>query len=179
MEKLRTIEMNRLSVEEFHEAKKMPLVVVLDDVRSLYNVGSVFRTADAFRVEAIYLCGITATPDGTLKAQQEIHKTALGAEESVEWRYFANALEAIRELKARGYKLLAVEQCHGSTMLQNYIIDNQPSAVVLGNEVKGVHQEVIDECDGCLEIPQFGTKHSLNVSTTAGIIIWKFAEVTL
>ena len=179
MEKLRTIEMNRLSVEEFHEAKKMPLVVVLDDVRSLYNVGSVFRTADAFRVEAIYLCGITATPNSTLKAQQEIHKTALGAEESVEWKYFANALEAIRELKARGYKLLAVEQCHGSTMLQNYAIDNQPCAVVLGNEVKGVHQEVIDECDGCLEIPQFGTKHSLNVSTTAGIIIWKFAESTL
>ena len=179
MEKLRTIEMNRLSVEEFHEAKKMPLVVVLDDVRSLYNVGSVFRTADAFRVEAIYLCGITATPDGTLKAQQEIYKTALGAEESVEWKYFANALEAVRELKARGYKLLAVEQCHGSTMLQNFSSDGQPCAVVLGNEVKGVHQEVIDECDGCLEIPQFGTKHSLNVSTTAGIIIWKFAEATL
>ena len=171
--------MNRLSVEEFHEAKKMPLVVVLDDVRSLYNVGSVFRTADAFRVEAIYLCGITATPDGTLKAQQEIHKTALGAEESVEWKYFANALEAVRELKARGYKLLAVEQCHGSTMLQNFSPDGQPCAVVLGNEVKGVHQEVIDECGGCLEIPQFGTKHSLNVSTTAGIIIWKFAEATL
>ena len=171
--------MNRLSVEEFHEAKKMPLVVVLDDVRSLYNVGSVFRTADAFRVEAIYLCGITATPDGTLKAKQEIHKTALGAEESVEWKYFANALEAVRELKARGYKLLAVEQCHGSTMLQNFSPDGQPCAVVLGNEVKGVHQEVIDECDGCLEIPQFGTKHSLNVSTTAGIIIWKFAEATL
>ena len=171
--------MNRLSVEEFHEAKKMPLVVVLDDVRSLYNVGSVFRTADAFRVEAIYLCGITATPNATLKAQQEIHKTALGAEESVEWKYFANALEAVRELKARGYKVLAVEQCHGSTMLQNYAIDNQPCAVVLGNEVKGVHQEVIDECDGCLEIPQFGTKHSLNVSTTAGIIIWKFAEAAL
>ena len=171
--------MNRLSVEEFHEAKKMPLVVVLDDVRSLYNVGSVFRTADAFRVEAIYLCGITATPNGTLKAQQEIHKTALGAEESVEWKYFANALEAVRELKARGYKVLAVEQCHGSTMLQNFLPDGQSCAVVLGNEVRGVHQEVIDECDGCLEIPQFGTKHSLNVSTTAGIIIWKFAEVAL
>ena len=171
--------MNRLSVEEFHEAKKMPLVVVLDDVRSLYNVGSVFRTADAFRVEAIYLCGITATPDGTLKAQQEIHKTALGAEESVEWKYFANALDAVSELKARNYKMLAVEQCHGSTMLQNFSPDGQPCAVVLGNEVKGVHQEVIDECDGCLEIPQFGTKHSLNVSTTAGIIIWKFAEATL
>ena len=171
--------MNRLSVEEFHEAKKMPLVVVLDDVRSLYNVGSVFRTADAFRVEAIYLCGITATPNGTLKAQQEIHKTALGAEESVEWKYFANALEAVRELKARGYKVLAVEQCHGSTMLQNFLPDGQSCAVVLGNEVKGVHQEVIDECDGCIEIPQFGTKHSLNVSTTAGIIIWKFAEVAL
>lgn len=176
MEKLRTIEMNRLSVEEFHEAKKMPLIVVLDDVRSLYNVGSVFRTADAFRVEAIYLCGITATPDGTLKAQQEIHKTALGAEESVEWRYFSNALDAVAELKERGYKVLAVEQCHGSIMLQDYQCDGQPTAVILGNEVKGVHQEVIDQCDGCLEIPQFGTKHSLNVSTTGGIIIWKFAE---
>lgn len=174
--KLSILEMNRMSVEEFHEADKMPLVVVLDDVRSLYNVGSVFRTADAFRVESIHLCGITATPDGTLKAQQEIHKTALGAEDSVEWKYFANALDSVRELKEKGYRVLAVEQCHGSIMLQNFTPDNQPTAVVLGNEVKGVHQEVIDECDGCLEIPQFGTKHSLNVSTTAGIIIWKFAE---
>ena len=169
--------MNRLSVEEFHEAKKMPLVVVLDDVRSLYNVGSVFRTADAFRVEAIYLCGITATPDGTLKAQQEIHKTALGAEDSVNWKYFNTALEAVEALKADGYEVYSVEQAHGSTMLQDFTpINNKKYAVVMGNEVKGVHQEIIDASDGCLEIPQFGTKHSMNVSVTAGIIIWHFAK---
>ena len=187
--------MKRLSVEEFHEAKKMPLVVVLDDVRSLYNVGSVFRTSDAFRVEAIYLCGITATPDEvrtedgtlvrdcTLKASQEIHKTALGAEESVAWRYFKTAAEAVAQLKEDGYKVLAVEQCHGSTMLGDFNPNLKPQtsnlkqryAVVLGNEVKGVHQEVVDMCDGCLEIPQYGTKHSLNVSVTAGIVIWHFA----
>ena len=187
--------MKRLSVEEFHEAKKMPLVVVLDDVRSLYNVGSVFRTSDAFRVEAIYLCGITATPDEvrtedgtlvrdcTLKASQEIHKTALGAEESVTWRYFKTAAEAVAQLKKDGYKVLAVEQCHGSTMLGDFNPNLKPQtsnlkqkyAVVLGNEVKGVHQEVVDMCDGCLEIPQYGTKHSLNVSVTAGIVIWHFA----
>lgn len=181
--------MKRLSVEEFHEAKKMPLVVVLDDVRSLYNVGSVFRTSDAFRVEAIYLCGITATPDEvrtedgtlvrdcTLKASQEIHKTALGAEESVAWRYFKTAAEAVAQLKEDGYKVLAVEQCHGSTMLGDFNpnLNIQKHAVVLGNEVKGVQQEVVDMCDGCLEIPQYGTKHSLNVSVTAGIVIWHFA----
>ena len=187
--------MKRLSVEEFHEAKKMPLIVVLDDVRSLYNVGSVFRTSDAFRVEAIYLCGITATPDEvrtedgtlvrdcTLKASQEIHKTALGAEESVAWRYFKTAAEAVAQLKEDGYKVLAVEQCHGSTMLGDFNPNLKPQtsnlkqkyAVVLGNEVKGVHQEVVDMCDGCLEIPQYGTKHSLNVSVTAGIVIWHFA----
>ena len=126
--------MQRLSVDEFHEAPKMPLIVVLDDVRSLHNVGSVFRSADAFRVEAVYLCGITATPP-----HPEIHKTALGGEDSVAWRYF-------------------------------------PTAVVLGNEVKGVHQEVVDMSDGCLEIPQFGTKHSLNVSVTAGMVIWEVAK---
>lgn len=192
-QKLSILEMNRLTVEEFHKSEKMPLIVVLDDVRSLYNVGSVFRTSDAFRVESIYLCGITATPypvdeahvvakealdkarPCTMKAQQEIHKTALGAEDSVDWRYFSSALEALRSLKEQGYQVLAVEQCHGSTMLNEFRPEEgKKYAVVLGNEVKGVHQEVIDECDGCLEIPQFGTKHSLNVSTTAGIIIWKF-----
>ena len=186
--------MNRLSVEEFHEAEKMPLIVVLDDVRSLYNVGSVFRTSDAFRVEAIYLCGITATPDEvhdedgtlvrdcTLKASQEIHKTALGAEESVAWRYYKTAAEAVAALKADGYTVLAVEQCHGSTMLNDFkpaFGDKKKYAVVLGNEVKGVHQEVVDMCDGCLEIPQYGTKHSLNVSVTAGIVIWHFASSNL
>ena len=194
MKKTSIIEMNRLSVEEFHEAEKMPLIVVLDDVRSLYNVGSVFRTSDAFRVEAIDLCGITATPDEvrdedgtlvrdcTLKASQEIHKTALGAEESVAWRYYKTAAEAVAVLKDDGYEVLAVEQCHGSTMLNDFkpeFGDKKKYAVVLGNEVKGVHQEVVDMCDGCLEIPQYGTKHSLNVSVTAGIVIWHFASSNL
>lgn len=189
MKKTSIIEMHRLSVDEFRKAEKMPLIVVLDDVRSLYNVGSVFRTSDAFRVEAIYLCGITATPDEvrsadgtllrdcTLKASQEIHKTALGAENSVAWRYFKTADEAVEQLHNDGYEVLAVEQCHGSTMLDDFTPENKKKyAVVLGNEVKGVHQEVIDKCDGCLEIPQYGTKHSLNVSVTAGIIIWHFAS---
>ena len=167
--------MQRLSVEEFHEAEKLLLVVVLDDVRSMHNVGSVFRTGDAFRIEAVYLCGITSTPPMT-----EIHKTALGAEDSVRWKYFPTALEAVESLKTEGYEVYAVEQAHGSTMLQNFTpIDNKRYAVVLGNEVKGVHQEVIDASDGCLEIPQFGTKHSMNVSVTAGIIIWHFAQTKI
>ena len=149
MRKIRTIEMQRLTVEEYRQAEKLPLIVVLDDVRSMYNIGSVFRTCDSFRVEAVYLCGICQTPPST-----EIHKTALGAEESVSWRYFNTALEAHTFEPQRGLKY----------------------AVVLGNEVKGVHQEVVDASDGCLEIPQLGTKHSMNVSVTAGIIIYKFAE---
>ena len=172
MKKLRTIEMQRLSVDEFKQANKLPLIVVLDDVRSMHNVGSVFRTGDAFRIEAVYLCGITSTPP-----MAEIHKTALGAEDSVEWKYFDTALEAVEELKSDGYEVYSVEQAHGSTMLQNFTpIINKKYAVVLGNEVKGVHQEVIDASDGCLEIPQFGTKHSMNVSVTGGIIIWHFAK---
>jgi tRNA G18 (ribose-2'-O)-methylase SpoU len=172
MKKLRTIEMQRLSVDEFKQANKLPLVVVLDDVRSMHNVGSVFRTGDAFRIEAVYLCGITSTPP-----MAEIHKTALGAEDSVEWKYFDTALEAVEELKSDGYEVYSVEQAHGSTMLQKFTpINNKKYAVVLGNEVKGVHQEVIDASDGCLEIPQFGTKHSMNVSVTGGIIIWHFAK---
>lgn len=177
MKKLTTIEMNRLSVKEFQNAEKMPLVVVLDDVRSLYNVGSVFRTADAFRVESIYLCGITVKPDTCSEAAlRELHKTALGAEDSVDWKYFPTALEAVEDLQKRGYEVLAVEQCHGSTMLDTFTPDKTKHyAVVMGNEVKGVHQEVVDRCNGCLEIPQYGTKHSLNVSVTTGIIIWTFA----
>ena len=164
--------MQRLTVEEFREAEKLPLVVVLDDVRSMYNIGSVFRTSDAFRVESVYLCGICQTPPST-----EIHKTALGAEESVDWKYFNSALEAVDELKKAGYTVFSVEQVEHSTKLQTF----EPQrgliyAVVLGNEVKGVHQEVVDASDGCLEIPQLGTKHSMNVSVTAGIIIYKFAE---
>lgn len=164
--------MKRLSVDEFREADKLPLVVVLDDVRSMYNVGSVFRTCDAFRVESVYLCGISATPPST-----EIHKTALGAEDSVSWKYFKTAVEAVDELHASGYEVYAVEQAAGSTMLHEFACKHgHRYAVVLGNEVKGVHQEVIDRCDGCIEIPQFGTKHSMNVSVTAGIIIYSFAE---
>ena len=175
MKKLRTIEMNRLSVDEFKQAKKLPLIVVLDDVRSMHNVGSVFRTGDAFRIEGIYLCGITSTPP-----MAEIHKTALGAEDSVNWKYFETAAEAVETLKSEGYEVYSVEQAHGSTKLQSFApsIDKK-YAVILGNEVKGVHQEVIDTSDGCLEIPQFGTKHSMNVSVTAGIIIWHFAKTLL
>ena len=172
MRKLRTIEMQRLSIEEFRESEKMPLVVVMDDVRSMHNVGSVFRTADAFRLEAVYLCGITGCPP-----HSEIHKTALGAEDSVSWRYFKTALEAVEELKSRGVVVLSIEQAEGSTILPRFRVEpGKRYAVVLGNEVKGVHQEVIDASDECLEIPQFGTKHSMNVSVTAGIVIYHFAK---
>lgn len=172
MRKLRTIEMQRLSIDEFHEAKKLPLTVVLDDVRSLYNVGSVFRSSDAFRVEAVYLCGITATPP-----HPEIHKTALGGEDSVAWRYFNTATEAVQSLHDEGVTVYSIEQVEGSTKLQNLQLDTDKRyAVVLGNEIKGVHQEVVDMSDGCLEIPQFGTKHSLNVSVTAGMVIWEVAK---
>lgn len=164
--------MQRLSVDEFHEAPKLPLIVVLDDVRSLHNVGSVFRSADAFRVEAVYLCGITATPP-----HPEIHKTALGGEDSVTWRYFPTATEAVESLHNDGFFVYSIEQVEGSTKLQNLQLDtDRRYAVVLGNEVKGVHQEVVDMSDGCLEIPQFGTKHSLNVSVTAGMVIWEVAK---
>ena len=172
MRKLRTIEMNRLSVEQFKEGDKLPLVVVLDDVRSMYNVVCVFRTGDAFRIEAVYLCGISATPPST-----EIHKTALGAEDSVEWQYFPSAVEALEHLHSMGYEVYAVEQAEGSTKLHEFSPEQgKKYAVVMGNEVKGVHQEVIDKSDGCLEIPQFGTKHSMNVSVTTGIIIYSFAR---
>lgn len=176
--KLRTIEMNRLSINEFKEAKKLPLVVVLDDVRSLYNVGSVFRSGDAFRIEGIYLCGITATPPNA-----EIHKTALGGEDSVAWRYFSRVEDAVTELQSHGYFVYSIEQVEGSIKLQDLTINKtlqaKGYAVVFGNEVKGVKQEVVNMSDGCLEIPQFGTKHSLNVSTTAGIVMWEFTRKLL
>lgn len=172
MRKLNVIEMNRITVDDFKKSRKIPLTVVLDDVRSMYNVGSVFRTADAFRVESIYLCGITACPP-----HQEIHKTALGAEDSVEWTHVKDTVEALNRLKADGYEVIAIEQVEGSTMLQDFEVDtNKKYAIVLGNEVKGVKQEVVDMCDGCIEIPQYGTKHSLNVSTAAGIVLWKFFD---
>lgn len=245
MRKLRTIEMKRLSLDEFKEAAKLPLIVVLDDVRSLYNVGSVFRCGDAFRIEAVYLCGITACPPNA-----EIHKTALGGEDSVTWKYFEKTEDAVQQLQNDGYFVYSIEQVEGSTKLQNLhesinlslknnvqndnsatgkaceninlspknnvqndnsavrqacesislsmnnptdnanlaaknackspsnIPNAQPRyAVIFGNEVKGVKQTVVDMSDGCLEIPQFGTKHSLNVSTTAGIVMWEFCKV--
>lgn len=175
MRKLRTIEMQRLTLEEFRQADKLPLTVVLDDVRSLYNVGSVFRSCDAFRVERVLLCGITATPP-----HPEIHKTALGGEDSVAWEYFPTATEAVQRLHEEGVFVYAVEQVEHSEKLQRLRpTGSRRYAVVLGNEVKGVHQEVVDACDGCLEIPQFGTKHSLNVSVTAGIVVWEFARQLL
>ena len=165
--------MNRLTTEAFKASRKIPLVVVLDHVRSLNNVGSVFRTSDAFRVEAIYLCGITACPP-----HAEIHKTALGAEESVDWLYFKDTMEAVEKLKAEGYVVCAIEQAEGSTMLDKLLLDKTKKyAVILGNEVKGVQQNVVDNCDMCVEIPQYGTKHSLNVSVTAGIVIWDFFQL--
>lgn len=173
MRKLKVTEMGRMSVDEYRDAEKQPLVVVLDHVRSLYNVGSVFRTSDAFRISGVCLCGITACPP-----HPEIHKTALGAEESVAWQHFVQTEDAVRQLQEQGYRVLAVEQCEGSTLLQDF--QRKPDeriAVVLGNEVKGVQQQVVDMCDGCLEIPQFGTKHSLNVSVTAGIVLWHLSSL--
>ncbi len=177
MRKLRTIEMSRLSIEEFKEAEKLPLIVVLDDVRSLYNVGSVFRSADAFRIEAIYLCGITATPPNA-----EIHKTALGGEDSVDWKYFERTEDAVEDLHKKGVFVYSVEQVEHSTKLHTLDLNDESTtnnshyAIIMGNEVKGVKQSVVDMSDACLEIPQFGTKHSLNVSVTAGIVIWEFAK---
>lgn len=168
--KLKVEELNRISIEEFQDAKKIPLIVVLDNVRSQNNIGSVFRTSDAFRVEEILLCGITATPPNV-----EIHKTALGAEDSVKWRYFEETLSAVEELKAEGYTVFSIEQAENSISLESIKLDkNKKYAVILGHEVHGVQQSVIDASDGCIEIPQYGTKHSLNVSVTAGIVIWDF-----
>lgn len=171
MRKLKITELNRLTVDEFKNTDKLPLAVVLDEVRSLHNVGSVFRTSDAFLVDCIYLCGITATPP-----HPEMHKTALGAEDTVNWKYLKNTLEAVQELRNEGYTVFAIEQVEGSTILGQLELDRKKKyAVIMGNEVKGVQQEVVNACDGCIEIPQYGTKHSLNVSVTAGIILWEFA----
>lgn len=175
MRKLRTIEMRRLTIDEFKQSEKLPLTVVLDDVRSLHNVGAVFRTCDAFRAERVCLCGITATPPNA-----EIHKTALGGEDSVDWTYHPTAAEAVRSLHDAGYVVASVEQAEGSAMLDRLTLDpSRRYAVVLGNEVKGVSQEVVDLSDMCIEIPQFGTKHSLNVSVAGGIIIWEFAKLLM
>ncbi len=168
MRKLKITELSRITTDEFKKVDKIPLIVILDQVRSLNNIGSVFRTSDAFRVESIYLCGITATPP-----HAEIHKTALGAEFSVEWRYFENTVDAVQQLQSENVKVFAIEQVEKSVMLQDFEVEQGIRyAIIFGNEVKGVDQKVVDQCDGCIEIPQFGTKHSLNVSVTAGIVVW-------
>ena len=174
MRKLKVEELNRISVEEFKSTAKMPLVLVLDNVRSQNNIGSVFRTSDAFLVQKIFLCGITSTPPNA-----DIHKTALGAEFSVDWEYASNTLDVVRRLKDEGYFVFAVEQVENSLKLPDFIPESDEKyAVIFGNEVKGVQQEVVDLCDASLEIPQYGTKHSLNVSITAGIVIWDFFNKT-
>ena len=179
--KLTTQEMGRMSVNEYREADKLPLVVVLDNVRSQHNVGAVFRTADAMRIAGVWLCGICCCPPN-----QELHKTALGAEETVDWRYFKETIDAVRELQLQGYTVYAVEQAHDSLTLEEaaeqiadcrlQIADCLKIAVIFGHEVFGVQQEVIDLCTQCIEIPQYGTKHSMNVSVTAGIVMYRLSE---
>lgn len=170
MRKLTVEELNRMDIEAFHQSEKLPLIIVLDNIRSLHNVGSVFRTADAFRLQGVWLCGITACPPAA-----EIHKTALGAEDSVSWEYFEDTLDAVERLQREGYEVLAVEQVEGSLKLDTFRIDPAKRyALILGNEVKGVRQDVVDAADAALEIPQYGTKHSMNVSVTAGIVMWEF-----
>lgn len=168
MRKLKNSELNRIDVDTFKETTKTPLIVVLDNIRSLNNIGSVFRTSDAFLIEKIYLCGITATPP-----HKDIHKTALGATDSVAWEYIEDTLELVEKLKAEGIQTLAIEQAENATMLDEFTPEqNQKYAVVFGNEVKGVAQKVVSACDSVIEIPQFGTKHSLNISVSAGVVLW-------
>jgi len=171
MQKLSMEELNRKTVEEFKQSQKQPIVVVLENVRSAYNVGSVFRTADAFLLEAIYLCGYTAFPP-----HKEIKKTALGADETVRWKHFGQVSDAIKELKDEGYKLYSVEQAKSSTLLQQWKWPNEKVAIILGNEVSGVEQSTIEASDGCIEIPQLGMKHSLNISVAAGIVLWELVR---
>lgn len=161
-------QLGRLSSEEFKQTKKNNIVVVLDNIRSLNNVGSVFRTSDAFLIEAVYLCGVTGTPPN-----KEIEKTALGATESVVWKYFKTTQEAIEQLKVEGYFIASVEQVKDSTLLNSFTKPNKPIAFVFGNEVYGVEQDIINQSDVCIEIPQFGTKHSLNISVSVGIVLWE------
>lgn len=169
MKKLTTEEIERLSLSDFKEVVKLPVVVVLDNIRSQHNIGSVFRTADAFRIDCIHLCGITAIPPN-----REIQKTALGATESVDWKYFPTTKESIQLLKSQGYKIVAIEQAHGSINVKDYEPEeNRKVAIIFGNEVHGIDDEIMELADLCLEIPQYGTKHSLNVSVSAGIVIWE------
>lgn len=177
MKKTTIAEMNRLTPEEFHAAGKVPLIVVLDNVRSMHNVGAVFRTADAFRLAGVYLCGIATHPTDGKTWPTEVTKTALGAENTVDWQYFEETEAAVSSLQQAGYTVLAIEQAHGSTMLRDIHLEaGKKYAIVMGHEVFGVKQEVVDMADGCIEIPQYGTKHSLNVSVTAGIVMYQLSE---
>ncbi|HAG17240.1 MAG TPA: RNA methyltransferase [Bacteroidales bacterium] len=169
MKKLKNSELNRMNASEYKSSEKTPFVVVLDNIRSQSNVGSVFRTGDGFRIEAIYLCGITAQPPN-----REIQKTALGATESVSWKYFSETKEAVQELREKGYQILSVEQVENSKKLGEFIPDfSKKTALIFGNEVKGVQQEIVNLSDYTIEIPQFGTKHSFNISVTVGILLWE------
>jgi len=168
MRKLLNSELERLSTQDYKQANKIPLILVLDNIRSMHNIGSVFRTADAFRIEAIYLCGITACPP-----HKDIHKTALGATESVDWKYYKTTQEAIDQLKKNQFKIFGIEQAKPSTMLNEHTFNSDEKiAIIFGNEVKGIDEEVIEHLDQCIEIPQFGTKHSLNISVCVGIVVW-------
>jgi tRNA G18 (ribose-2'-O)-methylase SpoU len=175
MRKLANSELERKNINEFKSAQKTQLIIILDDIRSLHNIGSVFRTSDAFLIEKIYLCGITATPPN-----KEIHKTALGATDTVTWEYAPNILAVIDDLNQKNIEVWAVEQVEHSVMLQNFKVKkNQKYALIFGNEVKGVAQEAIEKCNGVIEIPQLGTKHSLNISVSAGIVVWElFRKLT-
>ena len=170
MRKLKTEELGRVGIDDFKKQEKLPLVVILDNVRSMHNIGSIFRTSDGFAIEKIYLCGITAQPP-----HREIEKTALGATQSIEWAYSADVCDAIKELKNDGYTIIAIEQAENSTMLNNYDQDNSKKyALIFGNEVNGVSDEAMKLIDTCIEIPQFGTKHSFNIVVSAGIVLWDF-----
>jgi len=173
MRKLLNSELNRLTDYSFKEAEKTPLIIVLDNIRSQHNIGAVFRTSDAFLIDSIYLCGITATPPNA-----EIHKSALGAENTVSWKYFKNTIDALIELKDNGYWIYSIEQAEGATDLSKLQLDKDKKyAIIFGNEVKGISQEVVDASSNCIEINQYGTKHSLNISVTAGIVIWEFFKM--
>jgi 23S rRNA (guanosine2251-2'-O)-methyltransferase len=172
MRKLSMDELNRKSVDEYKDAEKNKVIVILENIRSMQNVGSVFRTSDAFLVEAIYLIGYTPQPP-----HRDIHKTALGATETVNWKYFQKTVEAIAELKSAGYKVIAIEQVEGSILLQDFKKEGKEGiAIIFGNEAEGVEQETLLQCDGCIEIPQFGMKHSLNISVAAGVVLWEIVR---
>ncbi len=173
--KLQNEELNRISTEEFKQAAKLPVVIILDNIRSQNNVGSVFRTSDAFRIEKIYLCGITSTPEN-----REVHKTALGAEDAVAWEYVKETRDIVDRLKAEGYRIFSVEQAENTLSLEDLSIDlDGKYALVFGNEVKGVQQDIIDRSHACVEIPQFGTKHSFNISVTVGMVLWQIVRPLL